>query len=62
MGPAAVAERKRKAEVHLELVAKVYLSQFERGARFLREHPLTASSEDEDCAKHLVERQEVQQG
>eukprot|EP00969_Alexandrium_andersonii_P249951 11046441-Alexandrium_andersonii.AAC.1 len=37
-GGAEVAERKRKAKVRLEFLAKIYLSQLERGAHFLREH------------------------
>eukprot|EP00969_Alexandrium_andersonii_P018982 829097-Alexandrium_andersonii.AAC.1 len=48
MGPAAVAERARKA---LEFVAKLRRAQLERGARFLREHPATAPSWNEQCVK-----------
>eukprot|EP00969_Alexandrium_andersonii_P015058 658105-Alexandrium_andersonii.AAC.1 len=58
MGPIEVAERKREAKVHLESAAKIYLSQLERGARFLRERPLTATSWGEDCVQLLVGRPE----
>eukprot|EP00969_Alexandrium_andersonii_P315295 13929658-Alexandrium_andersonii.AAC.1 len=62
MDPAVVAERKQKAKVHLEFMAKVYRSQLERGARFLHEHPMTAGSWGEDCAKRLMAQPEVQCG
>eukprot|EP00969_Alexandrium_andersonii_P327693 14480746-Alexandrium_andersonii.AAC.1 len=62
MGPAVVAERKRNAKVHLEFMAKIYLSQLERGGRFLHERPMAASSWDEDCIKRLMARPEVQCG
>eukprot|EP00969_Alexandrium_andersonii_P372250 15481323-Alexandrium_andersonii.AAC.1 len=41
--PEVVAERARKARARLAFVAKLYRAQLERGARFLREHPATAS-------------------
>eukprot|EP00969_Alexandrium_andersonii_P255172 11279550-Alexandrium_andersonii.AAC.1 len=62
MDPAVVAERKRKAKVHLEFMAEIYRSQLERGAHFLHEHPMTTGSWDEGCAKHLMARPEVQCG
>eukprot|EP00969_Alexandrium_andersonii_P264311 11681796-Alexandrium_andersonii.AAC.1 len=62
MGPAVVAERKRKAKVHLEFVVGIYLSQLERGTQFLHEHPMPASSWGEDCAQNLMARPEVQCG
>eukprot|EP00969_Alexandrium_andersonii_P195313 8629149-Alexandrium_andersonii.AAC.1 len=62
MDPAVVAERKRRTKVHLEFVVKIYLSQLEQGAHFLHEHPMTASSWDEDCVKHLKAWPEVQRG
>eukprot|EP00969_Alexandrium_andersonii_P176145 7788451-Alexandrium_andersonii.AAC.1 len=43
-------------------MVKIYLSQRGRGARFLRERPVTASSWDEDCAKRLMARPDVQRG
>eukprot|EP00969_Alexandrium_andersonii_P144103 6372536-Alexandrium_andersonii.AAC.1 len=63
MDPAAVAERRRKAKVHLQFVADIYRAQLERGAHFLHEHhPMTAGSWDEDCVQRLVEHPEVQSG
>eukprot|EP00969_Alexandrium_andersonii_P100374 4427932-Alexandrium_andersonii.AAC.1 len=62
MDPATVAERKRKAVVHLEFMVEVYRSQLGRGARFLHGHPMTTGSWDEDCVKRLMERPEVQRG
>eukprot|EP00969_Alexandrium_andersonii_P045320 1989964-Alexandrium_andersonii.AAC.1 len=63
MDPAVVAERKRKAEVHLEFMVKIYLAaQFDRAARFLHEHPMAANSWDEEWVKGLVARPEVQRG
>eukprot|EP00969_Alexandrium_andersonii_P134628 5956463-Alexandrium_andersonii.AAC.1 len=43
-------------------MANIYLSQLERSARFLHEHPLAASYWGENCMKRLVERPEVQWG
>eukprot|EP00969_Alexandrium_andersonii_P167880 7422241-Alexandrium_andersonii.AAC.1 len=43
-------------------MVKIYLSQLERGAHFLRERPMAASSWAEDCVKHLMARPEVQCG
>eukprot|EP00969_Alexandrium_andersonii_P089874 3968611-Alexandrium_andersonii.AAC.1 len=43
-------------------MVEIALSQLERGARFLHEHPMTVGSWNEDCAKHLVARPEVQCG
>eukprot|EP00969_Alexandrium_andersonii_P085326 3762499-Alexandrium_andersonii.AAC.1 len=62
MDPAAVAERQRKAKVHLEFMVEIYRSQLERGARFLHERPMAAGSWDEDCVKRLMARPEVQCG
>eukprot|EP00969_Alexandrium_andersonii_P287065 12689734-Alexandrium_andersonii.AAC.1 len=64
MGPAEVAERKRKAKakVHLGLMAKICLSQLERGARFLHESPLTAASRGEDCVELLMDKPATQRG
>eukprot|EP00969_Alexandrium_andersonii_P256189 11325667-Alexandrium_andersonii.AAC.1 len=62
MGPVKVAERKRKAKVHLEVMAKSYHSQLERGAHFLHEHPQAARSWGEDCVNRLMERPDVQWG
>eukprot|EP00969_Alexandrium_andersonii_P005302 230452-Alexandrium_andersonii.AAC.1 len=56
MGPAEVAERKRKAKVSLEFATKIYLSQVEHRVRFPREHPLTATSWGEGCVKLLVKK------
>eukprot|EP00969_Alexandrium_andersonii_P338873 14977088-Alexandrium_andersonii.AAC.1 len=62
MGPTVAAERKRKAREHLEFVTEIYLSQLERGARFLREHPVTAGSWGEERMRNLMARPEVQCG
>eukprot|EP00969_Alexandrium_andersonii_P198939 8785332-Alexandrium_andersonii.AAC.1 len=62
MDPAVVAERKRKAKVHLEPMVKIYTSQLDTGAHFLHEHPMAASFWDEECVKGLVARPEVQCG
>eukprot|EP00969_Alexandrium_andersonii_P096394 4256176-Alexandrium_andersonii.AAC.1 len=62
MDPAVVAERKRKARVRLELMARICLSQLERGARFLHGPPMAASSWNEECVANLMARPEVQCG
>eukprot|EP00969_Alexandrium_andersonii_P339073 14987581-Alexandrium_andersonii.AAC.1 len=62
MDPTEVAERMRKARIHLEVVVNIYISQLERGARFLHEHPVSATSWDEECIKGLMARPEVQCG
>eukprot|EP00969_Alexandrium_andersonii_P368966 15474072-Alexandrium_andersonii.AAC.1 len=43
-------------------MAKIYLAQLDRGAHFLREHPMTANFWDEECVKGLTARPEVQCG
>eukprot|EP00969_Alexandrium_andersonii_P254891 11267547-Alexandrium_andersonii.AAC.1 len=58
MDPAAVAERRCKAKVHLQFVADICRAQLERGAHFLREHPMSAGSWDEDCVQRLMEHPE----
>eukprot|EP00969_Alexandrium_andersonii_P057497 2533780-Alexandrium_andersonii.AAC.1 len=62
MGPAVVAERKREAKVNLEFMAKIYISQLDRGAQFLHEHPVAANSWGEERAEGLMARPEVQCG
>eukprot|EP00969_Alexandrium_andersonii_P316929 14001388-Alexandrium_andersonii.AAC.1 len=62
MGPEVVAERRRKAQAHLEFVLQLYRSQLERGAHFLREHPATASSWGEQCAQDLLGMPGVRHG
>eukprot|EP00969_Alexandrium_andersonii_P056439 2488603-Alexandrium_andersonii.AAC.1 len=62
MDPEVAVESKRKAKAHLGFVVKIYRSQLERGARFLRERPVTANSRGEECAKDLTARPEVQRG
>eukprot|EP00969_Alexandrium_andersonii_P058303 2567817-Alexandrium_andersonii.AAC.1 len=62
MDPAAVAERRRKAKVHLKFVTDIYRAQLERGTHFLHEHPVTTGSWDEDCVQRLMEHPEVQSG
>eukprot|EP00969_Alexandrium_andersonii_P254707 11258276-Alexandrium_andersonii.AAC.1 len=49
MYPEAVAERRCKAQAHLEFVVQLRRSKLERGAHFLREHPATASFWGEQC-------------
>eukprot|EP00969_Alexandrium_andersonii_P237185 10469955-Alexandrium_andersonii.AAC.1 len=44
----------RKARARLEFAVKLYCAQLERGAHFLREHPATASSWDEQRAQDLL--------
>ena len=48
MDPREVADRRRRARVHLEFVAKLYLKQLARGAHFLHEHPASADSWETD--------------
>ena len=42
--PAIVAEKLRKARVHLSFCMEIYKYQLENGRQFLHEHPLTATS------------------
>eukprot|EP00969_Alexandrium_andersonii_P194284 8581711-Alexandrium_andersonii.AAC.1 len=62
MDPTEVAERTRKARLHLEFVVKLYVSQLERGARFLHEHPTSAASWNEESIKDLMARPGVECG
>eukprot|EP00969_Alexandrium_andersonii_P317113 14009503-Alexandrium_andersonii.AAC.1 len=54
MGFQEVQDRQRHARAHLEFVAQLRRSQLERGARFLCEHPATASSWSEPAIVELL--------
>eukprot|EP00969_Alexandrium_andersonii_P189505 8372146-Alexandrium_andersonii.AAC.1 len=56
MDPAEVKDRLRRARAHLDFVVKLYQSQLERGAHFLREHPAPASSWKEPAMVELLSR------
>eukprot|EP00969_Alexandrium_andersonii_P198790 8779036-Alexandrium_andersonii.AAC.1 len=43
-------------------MAKIYISQLDRGAHFLHAHPMAANSWDEECVEGLMARPEVQRG
>eukprot|EP00969_Alexandrium_andersonii_P367817 15471510-Alexandrium_andersonii.AAC.1 len=62
MDPAEVAERMRKARLHLEFVVKLCISQLDRGAHFLHEHPMGAASWDEQRILDLMARPGVESG
>ena len=54
MAKEVVQERFRKARMHLELCTKLYALQLHHGRYFLHEHPLGATSWQEDCIKKLL--------
>ena len=58
--PAVVAERRRKARVHLSCTVELYKRQLARGACFLHEHPASADSWDTDSMQELPAKKEVQ--
>eukprot|EP00969_Alexandrium_andersonii_P312421 13803501-Alexandrium_andersonii.AAC.1 len=56
MGLADVKDRRRRSRARLDFVVKLCPSQLERGDRFLREHPASASSWKEPAMVDLLPR------
>lgn len=54
-----VQERPRKARVHLEFCAKLYLMQAHHGRYFLHEPPLSATSWQEPCIHNILGKHAV---